>query len=210
MRLEQLLRSPALAEEFERLRVGLAARHVMVVAAQGGEGVTTVAALLASSLASQGPVLLAEGNLRKPALARELGLDGPGLLDWDLQGPLPTQAWPGCPQLQVLTAGRAGSETVPLATRLAAAAERARRDHAHVVWDTPPAARFPDLQALAAHNDGAVVVAEVDRSRIDSLQFLRDALQRARLPILGSVLNRSGRYWPRQPRTPAAADTPLR
>src|SRR5690606_41417070 len=61
----------------------------------------------------------------------------------------------------------------------------------------PPLTRWADGLALAAECDGALVVIEMDETRHDSLLFLRDALARNRTPILGSVLNRSGRYWPR-------------
>jgi hypothetical protein len=43
----------------------------------------------------------------------------------------------------------------------------------------------------------------MDGSRVDELRFLRDTLARAQIPILGSLLNRSGRYWPRPRRRPA-------
>ena len=209
MNLQALLKAPALAEEFERLRLDLGARYVAVAGAQGGEGVTTVAARLACALAPHGRVLLAEGNVRRPALARELGLNGPGLLDWDLQGALPTQSLPGFAQLAVLTAGmaspRADAPTLP--ERLAAAAKRAREEHDFVVWDTPAASRFPDLLAISAHCDGVLVVVEMDRSRVDGLQFLRNTLDRAQVRILGSVLNRSGRYWPRTSRAERAAQS---
>lgn len=204
MRLLELLQSPALTEEFERLRRDLAVRHLAVAGAAGREGVSSVAARLAHSFVGQGRVLLAEGNVRRPCLARELGLNGPGLLEWDLQGALPVQTPASLPGLDVLSAGRPGAplDVAQLPARLAAAAQRARQDYDWVVWDTPPAARYPDLLALAAHCDGVLVVVEMDRSRVDSLQFLRDTLERAQVRVLGSLLNRSGRYWPRAPRAP--------
>lgn len=211
MKLADLIQSPAFADEFERLRIDVGARHIAVTGAHGAEGVTSVATRLACSLSGAGRVLLAEGNLRFPSLAVGLDLKGPGLLDWNLQGPLPTQAMPGHPELAVLTAGKTGVQ--PLATdvaqtlqaRLAAAARRAREDFDFVVWDTPAATRFPDLLAVASHCDGVLVVVEMDRSRVDGLQFLRDTLERAEVPILGCVLNRSGRYWPPRTRYQPAA-----
>lgn len=210
MKLADLIQSPAFADEFERLRRDLGARHIAVTGARGAEGVTSVAARLACSLSGEGRVLLAEGNLRLPSLANELGLRGPGLLDWDLQGPLPTQVMPGHPKLAVLTAGKTGAtlgvgDAQSLPARLGAAARRAREDFAFVVWDTPAATRFPDVLAVAGHCDGVLVVVEMDRSRVDGLQFLRDTLERAQVRILGCVLNRSGRYWPPRTRYQPAA-----
>ena len=206
MKLLDLLHTPALHEEFERLRGSVHARHVLVTAAGAAQGVSSVAALLARSLAGADSVLLAEGNLRHPCLAGELQLDGPGLLDWDSLGPLPTQRLAEWPELHILTAGHGKLPSAAgLTTLLDAAARRARQQFERCVWDSPAASLYPDLQALAAHCDGALVVAEMDRARIDGLLFLRDTLQRARLPILGSVLNRSGRYWPRHA---VSADAP--
>lgn len=210
MKLADLIQSPAFADEFVRLRRDLGARHIAVTGAHGAEGVTSVAARLACSLSGEGRVLLAEGNLRLPSLANGLGLRGPGLLDWDLEGPLPTQVMPNHPELAVLTAGKTGArlgvdDAQSLPARLGAAARRAREDFAFVVWDTPAATRFPDVLSVAGHCDGVLVVVEMDRSRVDGLQFLRDTLERAQVRILGCVLNRSGRYWPPQTRYQPAA-----
>ncbi len=210
MKLADLVQSPAFADEFVRLRRDLGARHIAVTGAHGAEGVTSVAARLACSLSGEGRVLLAEGNLRLPSLANGLGLRGPGLLDWDLEGPLPTQVMPNHPELAVLTAGKTGArlgvdDAQSLPARLGAAARRAREDFAFVVWDTPAATRFPDVLSVASHCDGVLVVVEMDRSRVDGLQFLRDTLERAQVRILGCVLNRSGRYWPPQTRYQPAA-----
>ena len=85
------------------------------------------------------------------------------------------------------------------------AAQRARQDHDMVVWDAPAMTQWSDAVPLAAACDGVVVVIEMDETRVDALRFLRDTLARHRIPILGSVLNRSGRYWPLRRAHPAAS-----
>ena len=197
------LPAPELMQEFERLREQLPAPHVAVTGARGGEGVTTVALALARVLATRGPTLLAEGNLRRPMLQQRLGARGATLADWDRAGPLPVHEWPGVAGLSVLFAGQAGHKPLPdeeIPAVLGAAAGMARSEYAHVVWDTPPLTRHPELLVLAPHIGGVLVVVEMDRSQIDELQFLRDVLARASIPILGSLLNRTGRYWPRPKR----------
>lgn len=212
MELRDLLDSRLLAEEFVRLRGDLAAlhpapRHIVVIGAVGGEGVTSVATRLALALSTQhgsGGVLLAEGNIHQPSLADALCAEAsPGLAEWDPDEPLPVQPFPGAPALSLLTVGTAHERAHGSAwsAHLTAAARRARTDFGHVVWDAPPLTRWADGLALAAECDGALVVIEMDETRHDSLLFLRDALARNRTPILGSVLNRSGRYWPRSPRS---------
>lgn len=187
-----------LMQEFDRLREELPARHIAVTGARGGEGASTVALGIAQALAVRGPTLLAEGNLRRPVLAQRLGLQGPGLAAWDRQGPLPIQDLPGANGLSVLCAGAplraAGADDVSV---LAAAAEVARSRFSQVVWDTPALIDHPDLLVLGPHIDGVLVVVEMDGSRVDELRFLRDVLARAGIPIIGSLLNRAGRYWPR-------------
>ena len=205
MRFDGPLQSPDLLQEFERLREELPVCAIAITGARGGEGVTTVTLGIARALAARGPTLLAEGNLRQPMLAQRLGLQGPGLLDWDRAGALPVQDLPEVPGLSVLCGGQGsarglGRDDIP--ALLAAAAKRARTQFAQVIWDTPPLTLHPDLLVLAPGIDGALVVVEMDRSRQDELQFLRDVLARAQIPILGSLLNRSGRYWPRPKRQP--------
>ena len=199
------LQAPDLEQEFERLREELPAGAIAVTGARGGEGVTTVALGIARALAARGPTLLAEGHLRRPTLAQRLGLQGPGLLDWDRTGALPVLDLPEVPGLSVLCGGESSARELghdDRPTLLGAAARQARAQFAQVIWDTPPLTLHPDLLGLAPGIDGALVVVEMDRSRQDELQFLRDVLARAQIPILGSLLNRSGRYWPRPRRQP--------
>lgn len=211
MELRQLLESRSLAEEFVRLRGDLASlqpapRHIVVLGPVGGEGVTSVATRLAVALSttlSPGRVLLAEGNTYQPSLAQALGLGAStGLLDWDQTSALPVQPFPGVDALSIMVAGQAKAKSTgpDWGTHLSAAARRARTDFDHVVWDAPAATRWADGLTLAAESDGVVVVIEMDATRTDSLSFLRAALDRNRTPILGSVLNRTGRYWPRSAR----------
>lgn len=212
---EIVLMSSALSEEFVRLRGTLLAmdpvpRSVAVIGVSGGEGASVVATRLAFSLAaakSLGGVLLAEGNVRQPSLAQTLGLEvQPGLLNWDGSGPLPVQEVTRPQALSVLVAGvRAdGTPQMALDEHLHTAAQRARQDHGMVIWDAPAMTQWSDAVPLAAACDGVIVVIEMDETRVDALRFLRDTLARHRIPILGSVLNRSGRYWPLR-RTPPLA-----
>lgn len=198
--------SVELRQEFNRLRAELPARYLAVTSARGGEGVTTVALGIAHALAARGPTLLAEGYLRQPVLAQRLGLRGSGLAGWGGSGPLPVQALPGAADVSVLCGGETPGAAGPdAAAVLAKAAEQARSQFAQVVWDTPPLTACPDLLRLAPHIDGVIVVVEMDRTHVDELQFLRDVLARAQIPILGSLLNRCSRYWPRPGRRRAVA-----
>lgn len=211
-----VLMSSALSEEFVRLRSTLLSmdpvpRSVAVLGASGQEGASLVAARLALSFASvksMGKVLLAEGNVRQPSLAQVLGCPAhPGLLNWDAASPLPVLEISRPQALSVMVAGESGNPQSLLALddRLQKAAEKARESFDMVIWDAPAMTRWSDAVALAGACDGVIVVIEMDETRVDALRFLRDTLARHRIPILGSVLNRTGRYWPRRRAAPAAA-----
>jgi succinoglycan biosynthesis transport protein ExoP len=82
---------PAEAEAFHALRANLLyfaadrdARSVLVTSAESGEGKTTIAWNLARAASSPGSrVLLMEGDLRRPRLARGFGVSGaPGLTEF--------------------------------------------------------------------------------------------------------------------------------
>ncbi len=215
----ELLASQALADEFMRLRHDLEARvpaprHVVVLGMDGGEGTSTVAAQLALAFAvgrnaAEGrPVLLVDADLRS---ARPTGhplatlatrsdpAPGGNLWQWDLDSPLPATPLTAQPAVHWLPAGQPPADRLglaPVSARLVAAMARARQDYAVSVWDLPPVRVHGDGLDLAAVADGALVVIEMDETRVDALRYLRQALERRRVTLLGSVLNRCGRWWP--------------
>lgn len=200
----------ALAEESRRLAVRLRTLHaamrcLQITSPSGGEGTTTVALELARALAEdpERRVLLVDANLRSPAIHRLLGLElGEGVRDWDGKGALPIRASGYRPNLFVLTAGAGGraegwSEQFG---RLGAVARQVREEFDMAVFDTPPVARYPDALGLAPHVDAMLVVVAADETRLDRLAFVREELGRMAPPLVGAVLNRTGRYLPRLPR----------
>ena len=175
----------------------------MVTAASRGEGVTTIAINLAAVLAADpdGQVLLVDANLRDPAVHDRLGLslDG-GLGDWNgAADGLRFKPVDVARNLLVLTAGVRHAEGLAAVepARLAALAKQARDRFDFVVWDSPPVVRYPDGVRLGTLVDGVLVVIEADRSRMDTLAVAREQLARAGTKVLGAVMNRSGRYYPR-------------
>lgn len=175
----------------------------MVVSCNEGEGTTTVAINLARSLAENPRcrVLLIDANLRAPALHRWFDLElAPGLLEWDGTSIPAYQGSPTIPNLSVLTAGVRGEHSlawVDITADLGIIAKQVREEFDVVVWDSAPVTRHPDGILLARLVDGVLVVVQPDRTRIDALGFLRDELNRAGATVLGAVLNRHGRFYPR-------------
>lgn len=172
---------------------------VVVTSSVGGEGKTTTAANLAAAIADTGQrVLLIDADLRRPAVATTLGLEGSVGLTTVLVGRASlgdvVQLWgPGA--LRVLTSGDLPpnpSELLasPMMARLMAAV---RRDHDVVVLDTAPVLPVTDAAVLASRTDGALVVVDARRTPARKVAETLTRLSTAGAPVLGMVLNRTAR-----------------
>lgn len=213
----ELLQTHALADEFTRLRRELEARspaprHIVVLSANSGAGVSTVAAQLALALGqgqTNGHVLLVDAHLRGGVDHQPTPLtpSGSGLWDWDLQSELQSSPLTGQPGVHVLGAGQAPVDrqsAAPVQGRLLAALAQVRQRHVWSVWDLPPVLTHGDGLDLAAAADGALIVVEMDQTRLDALRYVRLAMERRHATVLGVVLNRCGRWWPRSKRRQAS------
>ncbi|MBL0718613.1 hypothetical protein JI742_01805 [Piscinibacter sp. Jin2] len=213
--LKSLLSSHTLGDEFTRLRRELEAReprprHIVVFGASGKEGASTVAAHLALAFAGGQPaggrVLLVQANLHKRVLRDESGLpfEGPGLWGWDMNSPLPSQPFARQPALHLLGPGSPPKDRMGLASAsdrlLAALAQADREDYAYTIWDVPALLQHAEGIDLIAASDGGLAVIEMDETRVGALEYLRGVLDRRHARLLGAVLNRCGRYWPRSTR----------
>jgi capsular exopolysaccharide synthesis family protein len=190
------------------LRAGRELRTVMVASAAQGEGKSTIAAHLAETAARLGSrVLLVEGDLRDPTLARELGLQsGRGLADV-LVGALAlseaTQqlalgvgaGMPGSERaLDVLLAGAvlpANPAELLESPAMSALLQQARSAYELVVIDTPPLTAVPDAFPLLGKVDGVVIVGWIARSRRDTATELHQILAGSDAPLIGVIANAS-------------------
>jgi Mrp family chromosome partitioning ATPase len=195
------------AEEFRRLSGELQVgspliKSVLVTAAVGGEGTTTIAMHLAAALAEDRSlrVLLVDANLRSPAVHQRLGLElAPGLGVWDGTGAAPWQVT-DVPGLQVLTAGVRSEDGIfgdGLVPTLGLLAKQVKDQFDFIVWDSPPVVRYPDAPLISTLVDGVLVVVEADRTSADTLTVASEQLARVGAKILGGVMNRRGRFFPR-------------
>lgn len=172
-------------------------RMIVVTSALPGEGKSTVAANLAMTLAAAGsPVALVDGDLRRPTVAKTMGLlSGAGLTDV-LAGRAElrdvAQRTPDAPNLVVLTAG-----TIPPNPSEVLGSERMKtllRDlaaRATVIIDAPPLLAVTDAAVLTHQADGALLVTTVGRTTYDLVEKALGALEKVRGHILGLVLNRA-------------------
>jgi len=196
------------AEQYRTLRYMVERAHqngnlrvVALSSPSSGDGKTITALNLAGALAQARDVriLLIDGDLRQPSVARLLGLpatEGPGLVDAVLDPSLGLQdVVRPCllPNLFVLPAGRFtdASYEVLKAPRMGEILAAARLYYDYIVLDTPPLIPFPDCRLLGKWADGFLVIVaahKTSRRLVEEALHTLDAAQ-----VLGLVFNRDDR-----------------
>lgn len=191
-----------LSEAYRRIRtnlqfldVGSPVRSFVVTSSVPGEGKTATAIGLAQALAERGSrVLLVDADLRRPALADRLGLEGRAglttvLIGRATLGDVVQQVGP--PRFSVLTSG----DVPPNPGRLIESdgmdklVRQARTDYDVVIFDVPPLLPVTDGALLARRTQGAVVVARAKLVRRDQLNDALDSLSAIGAVCLGLIAN---------------------
>ncbi len=193
------------AESFRQLRTHLhftnisgGAQTVVVSSAIPGEGKTSTAVNLAIMLAESGTrVLLVDADLRRPRVARYLGIEGSvgltGVLSHAVALEDAIQEWGRGGALHVLASGRSApnpSELLgsPTMEKLIA---RFETEYEVVVIDAPPLLPVTDPAVLGSMTSGVVLVVSADgrTNRADLAQAVAN-LQAVNARLLGVVVNR--------------------
>lgn len=190
------------AENFRQLRANLQfanvddhPRVIAVTSSIPGEGKTTVAVNLASTLAEAGfSVCLVDADLRRPNVAKVLGLSGAvGLTNVLIQQVSLTEALqPAAPNLYVLASGPTPpNPSEVLASTYVRDAIRALLETIdYVVVDTAPLLPVADGSEVAALADGTLLVARHSVTTDAQVKHAVQALTRVDARILGVLLNR--------------------
>lgn len=200
---------------------------VAVVSASDREGKSTCALSLARAASETGVRTLAvDTDLRRPTLAEKLGLPSPGAM--------------GVSNLLANSSNALAEATVTVAETFAVlpagpvppnpAALLAGQGFVHldaravsrfdlVIYDTPPLSVAADASLVAARAEGVILVVDTRSTQRNSVVRAIDQLLRARVNLLGVVLNRvaDGRpssYYDRQAgleaiEPPAASERPI-
>jgi capsular exopolysaccharide synthesis family protein len=190
------------AEAFRTLRTNLQfadvddpPRVITITSALPNEGKTTTACNVAITLAQSGArVILVEGDLRKPAVGKYLGISNAAGLTNVLAGQhelrdvivgyqrdtlavLPSGPTPPNPSEML------GSQQMRhLLTSLA-------NHYDLVIIDAPPLLPVTDAAVLSAASDGAILVIRHGKSRREEVERALQALTSVNAKVLGTVLN---------------------
>ena len=176
-------------------------RTLGLTSCASGEGVTTVAACLAAAAASCGRhrVLLVDCHLARPKVHRMFGVRPyPGLCEALAGfGRLPEMIQ-GSPvrNLSVLSAGKANGDPAAAfdAADLAGVLEALKAGFDLVVFDLPSAVEQTSAVRLAGLLDGVLLVVEAERIPREVAQRTKELLARARVRLIGAVLNKRQQY----------------
>ena len=162
-----------------------------------GDGKSTSAAGLAVTLAQRGlKVLLVDADLRRGTLSTRIGQRKRGLSDLlagnaSFQQVLRTVDVGGGNSLHYIPTGVLPADCTRLlgSARAAALMEWLRQKYYLVILDTPPINVFADTAVLGGYADGVLLVARAGVTPFDALVECAEQCRRARLPVLGTLLN---------------------
>jgi capsular exopolysaccharide synthesis family protein len=162
------------------------------------EGVSTVAANLASALSEQGngTTVLVDANTRHPFLHRIFRTRlSPGLVDAltiDRGDGQENTVVRRTTNLSILTAGSIGgsSAKIPPSDDLAHLLDAARQNYRFIVVDMPALEEDSSVARLAASCDGVVLVVETERLRWESISRTKQRLTQHNSNVLGVLLNK--------------------
>jgi non-specific protein-tyrosine kinase len=172
------------------------AKTILVTSAQAGEGKTVTAANLAIVLAQAGHrVILVSGDLRRPTLEKQFGIDRePGLSSWlandgvDLWGLIRD---PGIPNLRILPCGPVPPNPAELLTssRFDGLLRLLEENADYVLLDSAPVLAVADSSIISTRVGVTLVVIDASSTHRTAVQHAVTELHRVGGRIAGTVLN---------------------
>ncbi|KQQ05647.1 MULTISPECIES: polysaccharide biosynthesis tyrosine autokinase [unclassified Rathayibacter] len=189
------------AEAYRALRTGLRfssvddeTRSVVITSANQAEGKSTIASGLARVTADSGQrTLLIDADLRRPTVAKMLGIDGAVGLSEVLSHQIPVEDAirpTGTEGLFALPSGHIPPNPSEMlgSAAMRTLVERLSKDY-FVIIDAPPILPVTDASIVATVVDGVVFVVASNRTRRPEVTAARRILAQVRGRVLGTVLN---------------------
>ena len=170
----------------------------MITSAVGGEGKTSLASYLATSLAQSGlRTLLIDADLRSPMMHRLFDRPpAPGLSEL-LRGEVGSRRRDrddGRPDLMLLPAGRCDRQALRLLSQggIGPLFDQLKQRFDFIIVDTSPILPVADGMLIAQHVDAAIFSIFRDVSRKPKVKAAFERLQRLGVPVLGAVVTGAG------------------
>jgi len=196
--------SSPLAESFRSLRTSVLLstaprppQTLLVTSSQVGEGKTSTASNLAMSFAQRGsPVLIVDADLRRPAVAKTLGISNEKGLSSFLTGAHSLDEvlvqYERVPNLWVLPAGPRPPDPAELLSShmMEATLKDFMKRFSQIVIDSPPLLLVTDAVVLSAMVDGVILVVASGTTARGALTRAHRILENAGSRVLGMVLNK--------------------
>ena len=173
---------------------GVQNKSVVITSSGPSEGKSTTAANLAIVMADAGQrVALIDADLRKPTIAKKLGIEGEiGLSDVligrvSLESAI--QQW-GRNQLYILPAGRIPPNPSELlgSSAMEKVLEAVSEHFDYVIIDAPPALAVTDAAVLSRMTGGALMIAASDHARRTELGTAIESLKKVDGKIMGIIV----------------------
>ena len=167
---------------------------IMITSATSGEGKTSLASYLATSMARSGlRTLLVDADLRRPMLHRLFDRpQGPGLSELlrgeaDLDEALGATAVEG---LRLLPAGRCDRQALRILTQGAGGPlfGRLKQQFDFIIVDSSPILPVADAMLIAQQADAAIFSIFREVSRKDKVRAASERLEHLGVPVLGAVV----------------------
>jgi len=196
--------SSPMAESFRSLRTSVLLstaprppQSLLVTSAQVGEGKTSTASNLAMSFAQRGgPVLIIDADLRRPSIARTMGVPNEKGLSSFLTGAHSLEdvliQYERVPNLWILPAGPRPPDPAELLSShmMEATLKDLLKRFTQIVIDSPPLLLVTDAVVLSAMVDGVILVVASGSTARGALTRAHRILENAGSRVLGMVLNK--------------------
>ncbi len=196
--------SSPMAESFRSLRTSVLLstaprppQTLLVTSAQMGEGKTSTATNLAMSFAQrQGPVLIIDADMRRPSVAKTLGVANEKGLSSFLTGAHSLEEvliqYERIPNLWILPAGPRPPDPAELLSShmMDATLKDLLKRFTQIVIDSPPLLLVTDAVILSAMVDGVILVVASGTTARGALTRAHRILENAGSRVLGMVLNK--------------------
>jgi capsular exopolysaccharide synthesis family protein len=196
--------SSPMAESFRSLRTSVLLstaprppQTLLVTSAQMGEGKTSTATNLAMSFAQrQGPVLIIDADMRRPSVAKTLGVGNEKGLSSFLTGAHTLDEvliqYERIPNLWILPAGPRPPDPAELLSShmMDSTLKDMLKRFTQIVIDSPPLLLVTDAVILSAVVDGVILVVSSGTTARGALSRAHRILENAGSRVLGMVLNK--------------------